>query len=68
MADWQPIETAPRDGTEFIACWQPEGYDYQLVNADTYWWGRGECFISHEAGRIEPTHWMPLPAPPKVQP
>lgn len=26
MSDWQPIETAPRDGTWFMICRKGEGY------------------------------------------
>lgn len=60
--EWQPIETAPRDGMK-VLLWP--GY---LMGGDpmTGWWARlarkwvaaGEPFDS------QPTHWRPLPTPP----
>ena len=54
---WQPIETAPKDGTVIIvyapdffqtAAWVGNGW----TNAANSWLG-------------DVTHWMPLPEPPK---
>lgn len=59
MAHWQPINTAPRDGSEFLA-WIPSGYHdvvFWHVLADH--WTTGE-------DRVYPTHWMPLPRGPGV--
>ena len=61
---WQPIETAPRDGTRFLA-FERWNADYQIYEC---WWG--EDFGNWEGWRDawdsepEPTHWMPLPKPP----
>lgn len=48
--NWQPIETAPRDGTwMLVACgWRREGED--AIGGTIRW--------------DIPTHWMPLPPPP----
>jgi hypothetical protein len=64
--EWQPIETAPRDG-RFIVFEPTEGRGRVLM-ADrvsagpTLLWrrvgGHPEDFF------VKPTHWMPLPAPP----
>ena len=65
---WQPIETAPRDGTPILSC--VEG-DPEPVIA---WWDKWEygCYwktlneyYAMDRGRI-PTHWMPLPQPPAL--
>lgn len=73
--NWQPIETAPRDGTEFLAystrcgkcdvvVWRDFGsYGYfDPVQSD------GECGPFENEfgyGSDDATHWMPLPEPPK---
>lgn len=65
--EWQPIETAPRDGSEFDA-WadglrQTNARWSDWLNSFTYWdaearWGEGETI------KFNPTHWMPIPTPP----
>ena len=71
MNKWQPIETAPKDGTEililcregnmFVARWSYSGcYEYWVSNAcadDCY--GADDCDVSH---------WMKLPEPPAMEP
>lgn len=63
MSEWQPITTAPRHGrilvrgTEIGMCvasagWdndEPENVRWEVINEIT----------------VKPTHWMPLPEPPK---
>lgn len=64
--DWQPIETAPKDGTEFLAFYPPGDYEDEDGTFDISWWDntstreRGFLMI----GGVEPSHWMPLPPPP----
>lgn len=75
MTDWQPIETAPKDGTKIlgtsvngaddehpqIITWlsRHDGYDLGWYVA----WDHTPCdkYGKHDL----PTHWMPLPDPPK---
>lgn len=58
---WQPIETAPKDGSDFLA--YEKGY-----GINTTWWdskhdgGSGGFRNPHHGWR--PTHWMPLPESP----
>ena len=72
MAEWQPIETAPRDGTlilvtgvnglnTVLAAYYWEGDDYS-PNPYKGWSGIVNSF--GEQRIAEPTHWMPLPEPP----
>lgn len=58
---WQDIETAPKDGTPVLVS-IPEAI---LIVAEWYSIPNGAW---HSAGRrlAEPTHWMPLPAPPSA--
>lgn len=65
---WQPIETAPKDGTRFLAwrggeifdCNFPSGYALGkwTLNQSFNWCG--ECLHGDM-----PTHWQPLLPPPK---
>lgn len=76
---WEKIETAPKDGTTILACVAPyeastcrwvktpmerSGWccEYPEAFEDEY------AFEDYMAGSsYEPTHWMPLPPPPKEQ-
>ena len=97
MTEWQPIETAPRDGTA-VLLWLSEDIDRYYVAEHRAprlcigFWGSpelsfspGEMWCSVEAKEevwgmggeltgpmsstecisVSPTHWMPLPEPPK---
>lgn len=63
---WQPIETAPRDGAIFLFFNARNGW------VNTGFWS-GTRFFWHHLGPSGardpidpmPTHWMPLPEPPK---
>ncbi len=62
MTDWQSIESAPRDGT-----WCIVHYNDKCSPIITFY--DEECFSgwAHQdrMGGNTPTHWMPLPEPPK---
>lgn len=66
MSEWQPIETAPKDGTP-VDLWCGE-YQERLVNYSREDRGGGNVFyVPNESGRCvvrSATHWMPLPPPP----
>ena len=61
MSEWQPIETAPKDGTEILGWWKRSKTMEVIV------W----CDIEHNWLDVQdvptsaPTHWMPLPTPPE---
>lgn len=75
-AGWQDISTAPRDGTWILVKCDgdiDEGDD-RLISAQwtnnlngrtTDWHWQFAWFDGGYYGHVEPTHWMPLPAPPK---
>lgn len=60
---WQPIETAPRDGTWILArgMWARKRY----TQAIRFTAGNVGDWTSLYGATIRPTHWMPLPDPPK---
>jgi hypothetical protein len=61
MTEWQPIETAPKDGLTDILMFQNGGIYMAtwsrlgpLPNTKFGW-------VSNTGYQLEPTHWMPLP-------
>lgn len=88
-ADWQPIETAPKDGTwiqaiipghgaDNIIAWlnglldtdgdDCGGWSFVTEQEPPDCWSDGVCWEHNADGvpSVIPTHWRPLPAPPKV--
>ena len=62
MTEWQPIETAPKYGVSVLACSRRDVQVLRWVDLDHGGhWGRA----SHDIPAWQPTHWMPLPNPPK---
>lgn len=73
---WQPIETAPKDGTAIlIAC----NYDRMGKARVTLAWWDGKWLESQYwddndeewidcVCQFKPTHWMPPPEPPEATP
>ncbi len=65
---WQPIETAPKDGTHIIL---PRFGDEYFEVAGGEWRlnpKAGEDGLNgFEAWISNPTHWMPIPTPPKQE-
>jgi hypothetical protein len=76
---WQPIASAPKDGTAILLCRATDAQGKPIVGKafDVFvqvgmWWeGDGwvvYCSQVHEPNvHFEPTHWMPRPEPPFVQ-
>jgi len=78
MSEWLPIETAPKDGTHVLVYgpnWMPahvavtwwclsllagKKSELSRVPQVVDYWTSGKGFRLD----FEPTHWMPLPAPP----
>jgi hypothetical protein len=68
MSEWQPIETAPRDETYIL------GYadgEMTVVHWRDYdgegCWQLAVSGLHADDGEWWPTHWMPLPKPPKTE-
>lgn len=63
---WQPIETAPKDGTAVLVY---DGQDMTTVKWCSHWktWDLIECgSFASDGWTSGLTHWMPLPPPPSA--
>jgi len=63
-ASWQPIETAPRDGTSVLVFCDNQ---FKIGHWSIIGKGWRYSFILQDRNALNPTHWMPLPAPPTTQ-
>ena len=55
--DWQPIETAPKGATVIV--WTPSHGSFEASKERLGWYTPLGVHVPR------PTHWMPLPEPPK---
>ena len=76
MSKWQPIETAPKDGTSVIlgcnydrlgkirvtCAW----YEREIWTEAKHWDDDADDWLFLECA-FRPSHWMPLPSPPVVE-
>jgi len=63
---WQPISTAPKDGTPILA-YQPSTVPDEIWIGVAAWdtdHGEGWKIDRYDILEMRPTHWMPLPGPP----
>lgn len=68
MSDWQPIDTAPKDGTDVllfnghprVGSWF-DSWEYDSWHPEAKETGG---WIMYGGRVIHPTHWQPLPEPP----
>jgi hypothetical protein len=71
MTEWQPMLTAPQDGTVVLATWRDTWKDPGTKNPNVHveamycdgdsWW----YAYDGDGPARPPTHWMPLPEPPR---
>lgn len=66
MMEWQTIETAPKDA-RLVLIRTHIGDEW--AGTFTAYWSRLNSKWMYAQGRHvpNPTHWMPLPAPPQVE-
>lgn len=67
--EWQPIETAPKDGTSVLLCRRDQMQVASFGESSVFGkkqWVYGEIWDDYNtrAEFDDPTHWMPLPEPP----
>jgi len=64
MTEWQPIETAPRDGSWFLGGWHfQEKFVYRLCRWNEYHKAFNQV-PGYHSGPFEV--WQPLPEPPAI--
>lgn len=68
--DWQPIETAPKDGTKVDLWWVSVVFDERACRIPDCWYSFGAW--RHDQGKYgfpeigeKITHWKPITSPPK---
>jgi len=68
-SSWQPIETAPRDGTAILAAWNMlyKAKRWTVQPVVFLYGGWLHSWDEDEELPLEPTHWMPLPQPPNEE-
>lgn len=69
MSDWQPIETAPKDGTEVLVYEPLLGGEINFASwrvSDAYTSG-GTWQTRQWLYTARPTHWMPIPNTPEMK-
>jgi hypothetical protein len=69
-AGWQPIETAPQAPDNSPECWDllchwVGGEIGVAYGSKGKWWPGDHSNGEDDTWLAEPTHWQPLPAPPK---
>lgn len=77
--NWQPIDTAPKDGTDILLFYPSFVRGVQLGHYDVYetlrhgkstyrseGWNIGSMISLPGMEKPEPTHWMPLPVNPPL--
>lgn len=66
---WQPIETAPKDGTWLLLGQFSDSDTDDYCHGVAHWhdggWTDGYQPDWYWRGAFEPTHWQPLPEPPE---
>lgn len=79
QTDWQPIETAPRDGTPILV-FDPTRPDHRELDGKIYdnpryaisyyrtWYPPNSQWMwgNRNSSECSPTHWMPLPPIPTI--
>lgn len=76
---WQPIETAPKDGTDIliyskgnmaVVWWAREWDGEEIPESEQAWyvWDGKDALYGARRDLQNPTHWMPLPPAPGAAP
>ncbi len=64
-AGWRPIESAPVDGTSVIVSNGAAVGEARFWGGSGWFWEGSSPTDAHDGAVFHPTHWQPLPAPPR---
>lgn len=74
MSDWQPIETAPKDGRHVLLAVTNDPPNFPGYVSEGYYEEDRDCWYQANThwtdqfdGALYPSHWMPLPEPPAIR-
>jgi len=76
MSEWQPIETAPKDGTPVLVCggtatlpceWENIPIQEATIACFHNRQWNGDVTTDGNCWRLNPDYWMPLPTPPEAK-
>ena len=68
--NWQPIETAPKDGGVLLGTWFSTWNQQSAIHIETVCFSFGKWIYAYDGDSCPqpPTHWMPIPPPPTQEP
>jgi hypothetical protein len=64
MSEWQPMATAPKDGTDIIV-YRPNHDGNYIPKVGTDYWHRELDCWGKSRKETQPVAWRPFPDPPK---
>ena len=67
ITEWQPIETAPRDGTQILLYqrWKDDTLLRSAIDLGV-WDSEKKAWNCHLYNIDDPSHWMPIPKEPEI--
>jgi len=67
MTEWREIATAPKDGSRVLV-YRPDATSRRKIGIDSRTPDKFDGAWQHSRPDEQPSHWMPLPAPPGMRP
>lgn len=67
LPEWRPIETAPKDGSLILGYFADGETAWHFDRLVCRWISDLEMWSAKGVSGLQPTHWQPLPEPPKEQ-
>lgn len=65
MVEWQPIETAPKDGSLVLLWAKPDEFTVGYFDSPSWKYSKTECCCCSGYCSFSPDYWAPLPKKPE---